>query len=145
MTIPPKEGEGIKTQDFYRSTTTLLPTAIYYKCFSIPAPNIMCQAEKETTHCEVLLCLLLVASSGPANPSILSPNRTLQHRGNCLLLSGGMAKSPHTRSYCFLGVQMEERRGTAAVFQAHTDSPTSQAAEGVGMTWGPLCGVFFFF
>lgn len=128
----PKEGEGIKTQDFYRSTIALLPTAIYYKCFSIPAPNMMCQAEKEANHCEVLLCLLLVASSSPANPSILSPNRKLQHRGNCLLLSGGMAKSPQTRSYCLLGVQMEKRGDATAVFQADTESPTSRAGEGEG-------------
>lgn len=69
MTIPPKEGK--ETQDFYRSTITLLPTAIYYKRFSIPAPNMLCQTEKEANHCGVLLCLLLVASSGRANPPIL--------------------------------------------------------------------------
>ena len=100
---------------------------------------MMCQAEKEANHCEVLLCLLLVASSGPAKPSILSPNRKLQHRGNCLLLSGGMAKSPQTRSYCLLGVQME-KRGDATAVPAHADSPTSQAGEGGGgMTQGQWC------
>ena len=105
---------------------------------------MMCQAEKEANHCEVLLCLLLVASSGPAKPSILSPNRKLQHRGNCLLLSGGMAKSPQTRSYCLLGVQMEKRgpngKWGPLLFPAHADSPTSQAGEGGGgMTQGQWC------
>ena len=65
----PKEGEGIKTQDFYRSTTAPLPTAIYYKCVSIPAPNMMCQAEKEANHCEVSLCLLLDRKSTRLNSS----------------------------------------------------------------------------
>lgn len=91
------KGVGGGTQDFYRSAINLLPmTASHYKCFSIPASNMMCQAEKEANHCGVLLCLLLVASSGRANPPILSPDIELQHRRDCLLLSRGMAKSPQT-------------------------------------------------
>lgn len=85
--------EGRNTGLFQRHHH-LLPPAIYYKRFSIPASNMMCQAEKEANHCGVLLCLLLVASSGCAKPPILSPNIELQHRGNCLLLSGEW-QSPH--------------------------------------------------
>lgn len=88
-----RKGVGRGTQDFYRSAITLLPTAIYYKCLSIPAPNTMCQTEKEANHCGVSLCLLLVASSVHASPPILLPNIELQHRGKCLSLRRGMAES----------------------------------------------------
>lgn len=51
---------------------------------------------KETSHYEILLCLLLLVNSTHANPSIPLPDTELKHTGNCLSIRREMAKFPQT-------------------------------------------------